>query len=121
MQCTPIVVKVPFCLLEVGATFGQHVKRRRRGRFTRRHRLLEIRYPGQQFIPCDCQCVALDCKSRAIPLQAIIRRGHVLQFPFGFEIGDFRALNLYEGPINRGESVVKLRSDCLDISKRKFD
>ena len=75
VQCTPIVVKVPFCLLEVGATLGQHGKRRRRGRFTRRHHLLEVRRPGQQFIPCDCQCVALDCKSRAIPLQAVIRRG----------------------------------------------
>jgi hypothetical protein len=41
----------------------------------RRSMLLEVRYAGQQFIPCHCQCVALDCESRAIPLQAVIRRG----------------------------------------------
>ena len=51
VQCTPIIVKVPFCLLEFGATFRQHLKRRRRRRFTRRHHLLKVRYPGQQFIP----------------------------------------------------------------------
>ena len=65
--------------------------------------------------------IAFVGQRRVVAAQALVRLGQGLELPLRFEMGDFGALDLLEGLVNRGQGVVELGPDGFDVPERELD
>ena len=87
----------------------------------RAERLLEILDPLRPFLVPDGERIAFVGQRRMVAAQALVRLGQGLELPLRFEMGDFRALDLLEGLIDRGQRIVELGTDDFDVPERELD
>ena len=121
LQPPPHIVKLALRLLKFLASLRKRGVRLGRRGLSLHRPVLEVRDSSRQLDLRCRQLVAVNPQFGAILRHAVVRRGQVLQFPFGLQMGDFRAFDLGESLVDGRQGIVKLRPDRLDVLERKFD
>ena len=121
LQAPLVVLELPLGALEFRPPLGERGARLRGGRLRGGERLLEILDALRPFLVPDGERVAFVRERRMVAAQALMRLDQGLELPLRFEVGDFRALDLLEGLIDRGQRVVELGTDGFDVPERELD
>ena len=121
VQAPPVVLQFPLGALELLPS----IRERRAGFRSRRlggaERLLEILDPPREVLLPDGEPVAFERERGVLATQALVRRVQGLELPLRLEMGDFGALDLDQGLIDRGQRLIELGADGLDVAERKLD
>jgi hypothetical protein len=121
LQAPLVVLELPLGALELRPPLGERGARLRGGGLRRAERLLEILDALRPFLVPDGERVAFVCEGRMAAAQALVRVDQGLELPLRFEVSDFRALDLLQGLIDGGQSVVELGTDDFDVPERELD
>ena len=121
MEAPFVVLKLPLGALQFRLPLVERSASLRGARLGDGKRLLDILDALRQFLVSDAERVPVEREDRMVGPQTVMRFAQSLEFALGFEVGDFRSLDLDERLINRTQGLVELGTNGLDISKRELD